>query len=237
MKVAVLEDDPAQAELIKRVLASSGHNCTVFTSGRILLNKLRQETFDLLVLDWNVPDVSGLEVAEWLRAHMHPSPPFLMVTARADADDVVAGLNAGADDFLVKPVEAAVLSARVQAVLRRAYPQEQVTKAESFGGYAFDPLTLTATFSGKSVQLTSKEYFLAVLFFRNMHRALGRAYLLETVWGRNPDLPTRTLDAHVSKIRSKLHLRPENGFRLAPVYSYGYRLEHLSDDPRGGQDQ
>lgn len=230
MKVAVLEDDPVQADLVIRVVETAGHACVSFSSGKTLLSRLRQETYDLLILDWNVPDVQGIEVTAWVREHMRPPPPILMLTARSDAEDIVMGLNAGADDFLVKPIEPAVLRARIHAVLRRAYPVELNARSETFGAITFDALNLTATVDDEVVQLTSKEFALAVILFRNLHRALGRAYLMESVWGRSPDLATRTLDAHVSKIRAKLNLRPEKGFKLAPVYSYGYRLERLSED-------
>lgn len=235
MKVAVLEDDEAQAELIVRVLASAGHACVTFATGRALMTKLRQETYDLLMLDWNLPDIAGIEIAAWARTHLSPTPPIVMVTARSDAEDIVAGLNAGADDFLVKPIISPVLLARVHAVLRRAYPAELGSRVETFGQVSFDPLNLSVGVGdGHPVQLTSKEFTLGLLFFRNLHRALSRSYLLETVWGRNPDLATRTLDAHVSRIRNKLHLRPENGFKLAPVYSYGYRLERIIEDQADG---
>lgn len=230
MRIAVLEDDPVQADLVIRVVETTGHSCVNFASGKALMSRLRQETYDLLILDWNVPDVQGIEVTAWVREHMKPPPPILMLTARSDAEDIVTGLNAGADDFLVKPIEPPVLRARIQAVLRRAYPAELNARSETFGDITFDQLHLTATVRGEVVTLTSKEFALALVFFRNLNRALGRSYLLESVWGRSPDLATRTLDAHVSKIRAKLNLRPENGFKLAPVYSYGYRLERLSAD-------
>jgi len=230
MKIALLEDEAPQAELVLAILQPGGHDCVWFRSGQPLLTRLRQEAFDLLVLDWNVPQMTGLEIAVWAQANLKPTPPILMLTARAGSDDIVAALNAGADDFVVKPFEPVVLTARVNALLRRAYPVEQSTTRTVVGDYTFDPLRLTATWSGGEVRLTAKEYALAVVFFGNLHRPLGRVYLLETVWGRNPDLESRTLDAHVAKIRSKLGLRPEHGFRLAPVYSYGYRLEQLSGD-------
>ena len=236
MRVAVLEDDPADAELIARALEPAGHNSVNFESGRAMLAKLRQETFDLLILDWNLPDVSGVEIAVWARAHLSPTPPILMVTARTRAQDIVEGLNAGADDFLVKPLESSVFRARVHALLRRAYPAAPGGRVEAFGPFVFDPLSQTVTRDGVQVQLTAKAYALALLFFQNVNRALGRPYLLETVWGRNPDLATRTLDAHVSKIRLKLGLRPANGYRLAPVYSYGYRLERVVDEAGGAEE-
>jgi DNA-binding response OmpR family regulator len=229
MRVAVLEDDAVQADLVIRSIEVLGHNCTTFTSGAALTSKLRQETYDLLILDWNVPDVQGIEVLAWAHQHLSPPPAMLMLTGRSEVEDVVAALNAGADDFLIKPIEPQVLRARVQAVLRRAYPTDRSVRPEAFGRIGFDPVKQCATVDGAEVPLTSKEFALALAFFRNLHRPLGRAYLLESVWGRRHDLASRTLDAHVSKIRAKLNLRPEKGYRLAPVYSYGYRLERLHE--------
>jgi DNA-binding response OmpR family regulator len=236
LRIAVLEDDDSQAALVVHVLEAAGHSCVHFSSGLTLQTRLRQETFDLLVLDWNVPHISGLEIAQWARSQLSPPPPMLMVTARSDSEDIVQGLDAGADDFIVKPIDPAILLARVQAVLRRVYPAETGPRSETFGDYVFDPAQLVVTWNGPTAQLTAKEFALAQLLFRNLNRALSRSYLLETVWGRNPNVPTRTLDTHVSRVRTKLGLRPEAGYRLAPVYSYGYRLEQfgaergLSDD-------
>lgn len=236
MKIAVLEDDAPQAELIAEALTSAGHKCAVYKDARALVAKLRQETFDLLVLDWNVPGMSGLDLVTWARTNLTPPPPILMVTARSDAQDIVVALNSGADDFIVKPIDPAVLVARLHAVLRRTYPAEFGPKAERFGDYDFDPLTQVVRVGGEAIQLTSKEFELALMFFRNLNRPLGRAYLLESLWGRNPDVQTRTLDAHVSRLRLKLGLRPQRGFRLAPVYSYGYRLEWMNEGASSGDD-
>jgi DNA-binding response OmpR family regulator len=229
MKVAILEDDASQGELALATLQAAGHDCAWFKAGQPLLTKLREQTFDLLVLDWNVPQMTGLEIAIWAQANLRPTPPLLMLTARTASEDIVEALNAGADDYVIKPVDPVVLVARVNALLRRAYPAEDTTTTVVVGAYTFDPLRLTATWPGGEARLTAKEYALALVFFRNLHRPLGRVYLLETVWGRNPDLESRTLDAHVAKIRGKLDLRPDNGFRLSPVYSYGYRLEQITD--------
>ena len=232
MKVAILEDEAPQAALAAEALKAAGHDSVVFTTGAALLTRLRQETFDLLMLDWNVPLVSGLEIAAWAREHLEPVPPILMVTARSNAEDVVEALGAGADDFIIKPVDKRVLMARVGALLRRAYPVGESHRPETLAGITFDPLNLTAGRIGKPVALTAKEFALALVFFRNLNRPLGRRWLLEKVWGRSPDLATRTLDAHVSKIRAKLDLKPEFGFRLASVYTYGYRLEWIADEGR-----
>ena len=230
MRIAALDDDPAQLEAVERVLTAAGHSCRTFALAKSLMAALRRDTFDLLILDWNLPDVSGVETIRWVRANLAAPPPMLLLTSRSSEADVVDGLNAGADDYVVKPVQPTVLSARVHALLRRAYPARPAERIEVFEGYAFDTAAETVRIDGaEAPALTSKEFSLALLLFRNTHRALSRAHILEAVWGRNPDLPTRTLDMHISRIRSKLSLRPETGFRLAPVYSYGYRLERLGD--------
>lgn len=229
MRIAALDDDDAQREAIARVLLGGGHNCQCFPLAAPLVASLRRETFDLLILDWNVPDMSGLEVVEWAQRNLSPCPPILLLTSRSAEADVVNGLNAGADDYVVKPVQAGVLLARVNALLRRSYPDRASGGVETFGDYRFNLPAEQVTMNGELMPLTAKEFGLALLLFRNVHRALSRGHILEAIWGRNPDLPTRTLDMHISRIRTKLALRPQNGYRLAPVYSYGYRLEQLTD--------
>lgn len=228
MRIAALDDDEAQAETVSRLLTEAGHTCQSFHIGKALIAALRRETYDLLVLDWNLPDMTGLDAIAWARENLTSPPPILLLTGRSDEGDVVHGLNAGADDYVIKPVQPSILLARVNALLRRAYP-EGGGAIETFGDYDFNIPAETATMRGEAVTLTAKEFGLALLLFRNTHRALSRAHILEVIWGRNPDLPTRTLDMHISRIRTKLNLRPEHGFRLAPVYSYGYRLERLEE--------
>lgn len=225
MRCAVLDDDKAQTELVSKLLADAGHHCEVFHQGRTLINRLRQDTFDLLVIDWNMPGMSGIEVLETVRQGQHANLPILMITSRADDEDVVMGLAAGADDYILKPLSPAVFMARVDAALRRAQLNRPQKSTASYGVYSFDLPTETATVNGESVKLTAKEMALAMMLFENMSRPLSRSYLLESIWGQSPEAETRTLDAHVSRIRSKLNLRAENGYRVLPVYSYGYRLE------------
>jgi DNA-binding response OmpR family regulator len=227
MRIAALDDDAAQVEAVVRLLSNSGHNCISFNTAKTLITALRRETFDLLILDWNLPGMSGLETIAWVRENLSSRPPVLLLTSRSSEADVVTGLNAGADDYVVKPVQSEVLLARVNALLRRSYPERPPGGVEAFGDYSFNLPAETVTVGGEVAPLTAKEFGLALLLFRNTHRALSRSHILEAVWGRNPNLATRTLDVHISRIRSKLNLRPANGFRLVPVYSYGYRLEWL----------
>jgi DNA-binding response OmpR family regulator len=229
MRIAVLDDDRSQTDLVCQVLTSSGHVCHPFQSGKEILNQLRRESFDMLVIDWQVPDLSGAEVLRWAREKLPPNLPVLFMTSRSGEDEIVEGLAAGADDYMIKPIRRGELVARVQALLRRAYPSQTTVEQIHFGQYMFEARTGRLTNNGTSVEVTQKEFDLALLFFRNLGRPLSRAYILEAVWSRDIDIPSRTMDTHVSRVRSKLQLRPENGFRLAPVYSYGYRLEQISE--------
>lgn len=228
MRIAVLDDDRSQTELVCQVLAAANHSCHAFQSGKEMLNQLRRESFDMLVIDWQVPDLSGPEVLKWAREKLPAGLPVLFMTSRSGEDDIVAGLAAGADDYMIKPLRRGELLARVQALLRRAYPTQNAIEQIQFGAYVFETRTGKLLREGAPIEVTQKEFELALLFFRNLGRPLSRAYILEAVWSRDIELPSRTMDTHVSRVRSKLGLRPENGFRLAPVYSYGYRLEQIS---------
>ncbi len=228
MRIAVLDDDPSQTDLVCQVLTSSGHVCHPFQSGKEILNQLRRESYDMLVLDWQVPDLSGPEVLRWVRDKLPKTIPVLFITSRSGEDDIVEGLAAGADDYMIKPIRRSELVARVQALLRRAYPIQNSSEQIVFNDYLFETRSGRLTLAGKPIEITQKEFDLALLFFRNLGRPLSRAYILEAVWSRDIDIPSRTMDTHVSRVRSKLQLRPENGYRLAPVYSYGYRLEQLT---------
>lgn len=229
MRLAILEDEAPLAREIVAMLEGVGHACHVFPLGRQMLTALGRETFDLLVLDWNLPDLSGLEVLARARERLDHMPPVLFVTSRSDEGDIVRALDAGADDYVVKPIRPRELLARVGALLRRNAPPP-AQQVEVFGDHRFDARGMGVTVGGEAVTLTQKEFDLALLLFRNLDRPLSRAYMLEKVWGRGADLLTRTLDAHISRIRAKLSLRPQGGYRLAPVYAYGYRLERLGPD-------
>ncbi len=199
MRIAVLDDDSAQADLVCQTLSAAGHVCHAYGAGRELVRQLRRQTFDLLVLDWNVPDMSGEEVLRWVRESLSERLPVLFMTSRGRETDITSILNTGADDYVVKPVSAAVLLARVGSLLRRAYHLKPAAAKEVFGEFEFDLLS----------------------------RPLSRAHILDVIWKQATDIPSRTMDTHVSMLRSKLGLRPEHGYRLTPIYGYGYRLERI----------
>jgi DNA-binding response OmpR family regulator len=230
MRIAILDDDQNLLDLSSSTLTGAGHTCHVFTSGKAMMHQLHRESFDLLVLDWQVPDLDGTEILHWVREKLSSTLPVLFMTSRSSEEDIVTGLAAGADDYMIKPIRRAELVARVNALLRRAYPTQVANETLSFGVYEFDIRANRARLNGNTIELTQKEFDLALLLFKNLGRPLSRAYILEAVWSRDIEIPSRTMDTHISRVRSKLDLRPETGYRLAPVYSYGYRLEQMTPE-------
>lgn len=232
MWIAVLDDDPVDAQGINRALEGQGYELRLFARKADLAAALRKTTFDLLILDWNLPEGSGLDIVTLVKRTVPSPPPILMVTSRADEADVVQALEHGVDDYIAKPVTPTLLLARVRALLRRAFPTAPI-EVERFGGYEFLPANGEVRFGGAPMPpLTPKEFALGLLLFRNANRALSRDYIASSVWGWNAELSSRTMDSHISKLRLKMGLRPENGVRLSPVYGFGYRLETLN---RGGE--
>lgn len=226
MRIVVLEDNLTQSTLVSALLRGAGHDVHEFALTRELQRFCTRESVDLYLLDWMMPDISGEEFLRWLREERHDQTPAIFITARDTEDDIVTGLSAGADDFMIKPISQRVLMSRIEAVLRRSKPREPGEVLE-LPPYSIDTAQKRIRLEGIDVDLTEKEFDLALFLFRNLGRLLSRGHLLEAVWGRNPDLATRTVDTHVSRVRGKLQLRPENGYRLVPTYNFGYRLERV----------
>ena len=226
VRLAILEDDTLQSEMLALWLREAGHDVYCFADARDFMRIAARESFDFFLLDSILPELSGQEVLQWLRKERNNDTPVVFVTARDAEEDVVAALTGGADDYIVKPVRRWELLARVDAVMRRGRPQanEQVVEA---GAYRFDLKNKTAQLGGSALELTDKEFDLAVFLFRNLGRLVSRGHMLEAVWGRSPTVATRTVDTHISRVRTKLELRPERGFRLVPAYNFGYRLERV----------
>ena len=227
VRVVVLDDDQAQLDLVQQTLEALGHDVHGYTDGKTLLRALRRETYDLLILDWQLPDVSGIEVMRWVRGNLEGHVPILFVTNRSTEADVIEGLSAGADDFMVKPIRIGELTARVNALLRRAYQQKGAGEVV-VDRYRFDTATAKIHVDGQTISLKQKEFDLALFLFQNIGRLLSRKHLLEAVWGIEAEVSSRSLDTHISRLRMKLGLVPEKGYRLAAIYSVGYRLEAVN---------
>jgi DNA-binding response OmpR family regulator len=232
MRIAIIEDDVSQADLVRIWLVGAGHACHTFTRGREFMRVMARDSFDLLVLDWELPDVNGDAILAWVRANVREPVPVLFTTARDAEADIVQALKAGADDYLVKPLRKQELLARVEALGRRARPKPRVAEHLKLAEFEVDVDRRVVTRHGAEVELTQKDFDLAVFLFRNVGNLVSRGHILESVWGRTSDLNTRTVDTHVSRLRSKLGLVPENGWKLTAVYQHGYRLEQVTAETK-----
>ncbi|WP_311223823.1 MULTISPECIES: response regulator transcription factor [unclassified Acidovorax] len=227
MRIVALDDDALQLELFRRATEAMGHACRTHLTGAALMKDLRRETFDLLIVDWQLPDTTGPDVVRWVRDNVGPQLPILFVTSRHEERDIIEGMGSGADDFMIKPVRVGELTARVSALLRRAYPAVSGATTE-FGPYRFQPESRTLEIDGRPVELKNREYDLALFLFQNMGRLLSRDHLREIIWGHSADVISRSLDTHISRLRSQLDLRPANGYIVTAVYGVGYRFEAVT---------
>jgi len=230
LRIAFLDDDAEQADRISALLQGAGHNVYVFDRGRALLRQLRCDTFDLVVLDWEVPDVSGYDVLRTMRSQLEIRTPVLFLTHRDSEADVVQALEAGADDFLIKPPRERELLARVYAIGHRMHEPAQAPPALVSPPFYIDLERRQIARNGISLELTRREFEVALLLFRNVGKVLSRGFIMDTVWGRGDITTTRTVDMHVSRVRKVLGLSADIGLRLTAVYGYGYRLEQTGTD-------
>lgn len=226
MRVAIVDDDQDFRTFARSALEAEGHSCFEFSDGRALVRELGRNSFDLLFIDWNMPVMTGMEVIAWIFRSLAEQPGIIMMTSRNDKDDVVEALSAGADDYIIKPETAQVIVARAESVLRRTAANRNSDRYVTFGTFVFDRLSGSVNDGERVIVLTAKEFQLALLLFQNLQRPLSREYIIERVWKNNVDTTTRTVDMHVSRLRSKLNLRPETGYRLQTVFGFGYRLDH-----------
>lgn len=227
MRIALLEDDRDQILLLRGWLEGAGHSLHAYERGGDFLREVARESFDVFLLDWMIPDKSGTEVLAWVRANLKERVPVLFVTARDAEEDIVSVLQAGADDYMVKPLRKAELLARINAVARRARPVDTGDVVADYGEYRVDSARCSITRHGQEINLTQKDFDLALFLFHNLGRLLSRGHIFESVWGQSAEINTRTIDTHVSRLRTRLNLTPENGWRLGAVYQHGYRLERL----------
>ncbi|APA88759.1 response regulator transcription factor [Paraburkholderia sprentiae WSM5005] len=227
MNILLVEDDTAQADSVEREIRQSGHRISKVERGKDAISFLQANEVDLVVLDWELPGVSGFEVLYWIRRHLGREPAVLFVTSRLLEVDIVQALDAGADDYVVKPFRTEELVARVGALLRRTRRSAKVESAIAVGPYSFDVTRRAAYLHGESILLTEKEFVVAAHFFSNVGRVVSKRLLAKLVWGRELDSTSRTIDTHIYRLRRKLALCPDNGVRLTTVYTHGYRLDEV----------
>ena len=221
-RVLVVEDDPAIQELIRFTLEKAGMKVTAAASAEAALAALRAELPDAVLIDWMLPKMSGLALARHLRESARTGKlPLIMVTARGEEADRVAGLEQGADDYLVKPFSPRELLARIQAVLRRRAPHAAETTLV-FGPLQLDPVAYEVSLDGKPVELAPTEFKLLRFFMAHPGRVFSRPQVLDQVWGDHVFIEERTVDVHIRRLRQALG--PQGEQLIETVRGAGYKL-------------
>ncbi|GAA2576954.1 response regulator transcription factor [Winogradskya consettensis] len=221
--VVIAEDDLRQAEVVRRYLEASGYSASVVHGGVDAIEEVRRSRPDLLVLDVMMPQLNGVEVCRVLRRESNV--PVLMLTARRDEDDLLLGLDAGADDYLMKPYNPRELMARVRTMLRRTRwtPVEPETTLR-VGEIVVDVLGHHVTSGGRRVDCTPGEFEILAAMAAAPDRVFTRAQLLERTRGFETAATDRTVDMHVMKLRRKIEPNPRRPACLVTVYGVGYKL-------------
>ena len=223
-RVLVVEDEKKLARLIARVLREEGYAPEEAYDGRDGLSRALSEDFDLLVLDWMLPDRSGTQIVRALRA-AEIGVPVLMLTARDQIEDRVEGLDAGADDYLPKPFAFPELLARVRALTRRTWKEEaQNGNTLTVGDVTLDPVRHEVRCAGKRVELTAKEFALLATLLQRPGQVFTRSVLLDTVWDGSADVYANVVDLYVSYLRKKLDQNGDTS-RIRTVRGVGYTFE------------
>lgn len=228
MRVLVIEDEERLARLISRVLKEEGYAVEAETNGRAALRRALSGDFDLLVVDWMLPEVSGVQIVKRLRA-AEVETPALMLTARDQIEDRVEGLDAGADDYLPKPFAFPELLARARALTRRKTDGGDGKTAATgavleAGDVTLDPVRHVVRRCGEAIDLTAKEFALLATLLQRPGQVFTRPVLLDTVWGGSSDVYTNVVDLYVSYLRKKLDRRGEPS-RIRTVRGVGYTFE------------
>nr|WP_249188859.1 response regulator transcription factor [Burkholderia dolosa] len=228
-RIALLEDNVAHARVVRHWLESAGYDTIVEHDGRRFIDRISQERVDMLLLDWDVPGMTGIDVLIDTRKRVNYLIPMVLLTQHDDERDILHGLASGADDYLVKPINERMLIARVVAQLRKYYPQTQRKQQIEYSGYVLDETARTATLpDGEQIVLPEREFSIALYLFIHAGRVVSREALLKHVWGQADTSHVGTLATYITRARNWLRLRP-NGLRISSVYRYGYRLEHMAD--------
>jgi len=225
-RILVVEDEEKLARLIARVLHEEGYAAETAGDGRSGLSRALSETFDLLILDWMLPDRSGVQVVRGLRV-AEIDVPVLMLTARDQIEDRVEGLDAGADDYLSKPFAFPELLARVRALTRRPWREDKDGAVLEVGDVTLDPLRHVVRRGGERVELTAKEFALLATMLQRPGQVYTRSVLLDIVWGGSPAAYTNVVDLYVSYLRKKLDRGGEPS-HIRTVRGAGYTFDPRS---------
>ncbi|NTX26669.1 response regulator transcription factor [Burkholderia pyrrocinia] len=228
LNIAFLEPVQGSLDEIAGVLASRGYVCHRVPTCSAFEYLLEDVPIRLAILDWEAPDIGRYELLASSRRR-YPTLPFVLgATQEAREEDLVSGLEAGADAYVDRQLGSVELLARIDALMRRVYPHLFVSdEILAFGAYRFNPRTLSVEFRTRHAMLTRKEFDVALLLFRNMCRPVTRREIAAAMWGQFSKERSRSIDTHVSSIRKKLMLNARNGYRLTSIHRFGYQLDNM----------
>lgn len=228
MDIAYLDKENGTAGQIRQWLEEAGHRCHHAIAMGDLARLLREQQFDIVLMDWDIPGMSPREALSAIREESE-EVPLMLASHRNDQASIVEALSSGADDYMVKPLARDELLARLATLRRRAEARDVSSGSYTLGPWEVDREERQIRMRGKPVRLTEKDFELASCFFRNPEKLLTRRDLFREVWGINTPIESRTVDVHVSRIRRSLQIEPRNGYRIKTVYQHGYRLEKADD--------
>ena len=223
--ILIIEDEPSIAEVVSLYLRRAGYQVQALGDGQAALEALERHIPDLVVLDLMLPGIDGYSLTRWLRDRSQV--PIIMLTSRREEMDRIAGLEMGADDYVVKPFSPQELVSRVRAVLRRAGGEKSPESEPplQIGALAIDPLARSLTLNGTAIELTAREFDMLYLFLRHPRQVFSRDQLLERVWGSSEYIDPGTVTVHIRRLREKIETDPANPVRLVTVWGVGYKFE------------
>lgn len=223
--IYVIEDEPSIAEVVCLYLSRAGYTVQTAADGLKGQQMLEKHIPDLVVLDLMLPGIDGYTLTRWLRDRS--DVPIIMLTSRREEMDRIAGLEMGADDYMVKPFSPQELVSRVRAVLRRGGGDKNVDgeRPLMLGNLNIDPRSRSVLVSGQAIDLTVKEFDMLYLLARNPRQVFSRDQLLERVWGMSEYIDPGTVTVHVRRLREKIEADPSHPSRLLTVWGVGYKLE------------
>jgi len=223
--VLVVEDEPSIAEIATLYLRRAGYEVQTAKDGQEALELISDQMPDLIVLDLMLPQIDGYELTRWIRDQSNV--PIIMLTARRSEADRIAGLEMGADDYVVKPFSPQEMVSRVRAVLRRTMksPMIESEKALSFQNLTIDPRTRLVTVNNEEIILTVKEFDLLWLLANHPRQVFSRQHLLENVWGISDYIDPGTVTVHIRRLREKIETDPSNPEMIVTVWGVGYKFE------------
>lgn len=224
-EIMIIEDEPSIAEVVSLYLKRAGYQVTSFNEGKAALKRLEQQMPDLLVLDLMLPGVDGLAITRWVRDRS--DLPIIMLTARRAEGDRIAGLEMGADDYVVKPFSPQELVSRVRAVLRRTQNNTQASSEQAvvFADLRIDPQTRLVTIGEQEISLTAKEFDMLWVLACHPRQVFSRDQLLENVWGLADYIDPGTVTVHIRRLREKIEPDPSHPVHIQTVWGVGYKFE------------